>query len=108
MQARLSQFYHYSKMNGKISPFSEMGDKILAIKQMNAILSKLSSADDMIFLNLYNLLRVRHEKNEIENNDKSINSSEIKNKMIDYYNQLYNNFIKKANKIFKSFSINQI
>lgn len=106
MQARLSQFYHYSKMNGKISPFSEMGGKILAIRQMNTLLSKLSTADDIIFLNLYNLLRVRHGKNEIENNDKSINISEIKNKMLTYYEQLYNNFIKKSNKIFKSFSTN--
>lgn len=108
MQARLSQFYHYSKMNGKISPLSEMGNKILAIEQMNTLLSKLSSADDMIFLNLYNLLRVRHEKDEMASEDKSINISEIKNKMIYHYNQLYNNFIKKANKIFKYFSINQI
>lgn len=83
-----------------------MGGKILAIKQMNALLSKLSTADDIIFLILYNLLRVRHGKNEIENNDKSINISEIKNKMLTYYEQLYNNFIKKSNKIFKSLSTN--
>lgn len=47
MQARLSQYYHYSKTNGKISPFSEMGNKILAIEQMNTLLSKLSSADEL-------------------------------------------------------------
>lgn len=92
MQARLSQYYHYSKTNGKISPFSEMGNKILAIEQMNTLLSKLSSADDIIFLNLYNLLRVRHGKDEITSNDKSINISDIKNKMLNYYKQLYNNF----------------
>lgn len=106
MQARLSQFYHYSKMNGKISPFGEMGDKILAIEQLKELLGELAISSDEVFLSLFNLLRVRHEKDEIENNDKSINILSIKNKMLNYYNQLYNNYIKKANKIFKSFSAN--